>query len=259
MRLDLALVARGLCDSRAKAQDAIQNGMVQVNQCIITKNSFVIDDSDTISISTPKTQFVSRAGYKLYDVLEPFGICLKDRIVLDVGASTGGFSDVCLREGARFVYAVDVGRDQLHPSLRGHPRLCNMEQINCRYLRKDMFELPIDFACIDVSFISLRLILPSVLSCMRDVELAVLVKPQFEAGKDALHKGGIVRDPKVHVRVLREFHELVQSLGCAVHHIRKSSIQGRDGNQEYIFHIRKELSHKQFDYQAIYKETIKQR
>lgn len=259
MRLDKALVARGLLATRAKAQDAIAKGNVYVNECLIMKNSHEVEEHDSIRINVPSLRFVSRAGYKLYDVLAPFDITLKERIVIDVGASTGGFSDVCLQQGAKRVYAVDVGSGQLDPSLLTDHRLCNMEHINARYLQRDMFDLPLDFACVDVSFISLTLILPALLAVMDQVEIVALIKPQFEAGKRYVHKNGIVRDPKVHVRVLRELHDFILSLGCYVHHLRKSSIVGRDGNQEYVCHIKRTPCTRAFDFMGIYRETIDQR
>lgn len=251
MRADKALVARGLSATRSKAQDAIHEGRVSVNKVIITKNSFDITDDMQVELHQPQLSFVSRAGFKLYDVLTPFAISLQDRIVMDVGASTGGFSDVCLKQGAAYVYALDVGSGQLAASLINHPRLENREHVNCRYLTKDMFDKQIDFACIDVSFISLKLILPAVISCMEKVEIVALVKPQFEAGKALLNKHGIIKEAKVHEHILKDMHEFILSLGMYVHHISKSSVIGRDGNQEFVFHIKADKSDQAFDYSAI--------
>lgn len=256
MRLDQALVAQRLVMTRAKAQDAIKAGRVCVNHKIITKNSFTVDDTMILTLEQEMRSFVSRAGFKLYDVLEPFHICLKDRIVLDVGASTGGFSDVCLQEHAAYVYALDVGSNQMASKLLSNPRLENRERINCRYITADMFEKPIDFACMDVSFISCKLILPAVISCMRNSEIVVLIKPQFEAGKAFIDKHGIVKDKKVHERILKDMHEFVLSLGLYVHHIRKSSVIGRDGNQEYVFHIKAAPCDSQFHYKDIIQTDI---
>ncbi len=259
MRLDKALIEQGFFPTRAKAQDAIAAGLVTVNGVIVTKNSYDMSESSCIEVKQAPLQFVSRAGFKLYDVLEPFAIDLKDRIVMDVGASTGGFSDVCLQQGARYVYEMDVGYGQMDSSLLQNERLCNMEHINCRYLQKDMFDLPIDFACVDVSFISLKLILPAMIACMEHIEIVALIKPQFESGKQHCNKNGIVKDKKVHIRILQELHEFIRSLGCDVHHMRKSSMIGRDGNQEYVFHIRKAPCMHVFDYHQIYHENIEQR
>lgn len=253
MRLDKYLVAHGLCPTRAKAQDAIQEGRVRIDQVIITKNSYEVQEHQAVAVEAPSLRFVSRAGFKLYDVIKPFGLCLQDRIVIDVGASTGGFSDVCLKEGAKLVYALDVGCEQMDKALLQDPRLHNMEHINCRYLDPSMFEAAADFACIDVSFISLRLILPALLPCMRYKEIVALIKPQFEAGKAYIGKHGIVKDRKVHIRVLKEMQALIQELGLYVHHIVPSSVVGRDGNQEYVFHIKEDVCNTSFDYTNIVK------
>lgn len=254
MRLDKYLVEQGRCPTRAKAQDAIKEGRVCVNQKIITKNSYEVDEGACVEVKEPSLRFVSRAGYKLYDVLEPFQITLKDRIVMDVGASTGGFSDVCLQAGAQLVYALDVGSGQMDPELLKNPRLRNMEHVNCRYLNPEMFDHPIDFACVDVSFISLKLILPAMISCMQKKEIVALIKPQFEAGKAFIGKNGIVKDQKVHERILKDIVAYIQELGLFVHHIAPSSVIGRDGNQEYVFHILEEPTRMAFPYHAILRQ-----
>ncbi len=256
MRLDKALVQRGLVSTRAKAQDAINAGRVTVNGTVIDKNSYTVTDDAKIELAQETLSFASRAGFKLYDVLAPFQISLKDRIVMDVGASTGGFSDVCLQEGAAYVYALDVGSDQMASHLLNNPRLENREHVNCRYLTADMFDKAIDFACMDVSFISCKLILPAVIKCMEKPELVVLVKPQFEAGKAFINKHGVVKDLKVHERILKDMHEFICSLGIYVHHIQKSSVIGRDGNQEYVFHLKADVCHKLFDYKKIIQANI---
>lgn len=256
MRLDKALVERGLVITRAKAQDAIMAGRVSVNDIVITKKNYMIDDDAIVKLQEEVLSFASRAGFKLYDVLEPFQISLQDRIVMDIGASTGGFSDVCLRAGAAHVYALDVGSNQMSPHLLKNPRLENREHVNCRYITPDMFAQPITFACMDVSFISCKLIIPNVIACMKQVELVVLVKPQFEAGKAFINKHGIVKDLKVHERILKDMYEFVTTLGLYVHHIQKSSVVGRDGNQEYVFHIKDEIIHEQFDYRQIVHSKI---
>lgn len=254
MRLDKYLVEAGLCPTRAKAQDAIKEGRVCVRDKIITKNSYEVEETACVEVKEATSRFVSRAGFKLYDVLQPFQIILKDRIVMDVGASTGGFSDVCLQQGAKLVYALDVGSGQMDPLLLKDPRLRNMEHVNCRYLTPAMFDQPIDFACVDVSFISLKLILPAMISCMQKKEIVALIKPQFEAGKAFIGKNGIVKDLKVHERVLKDMVAYIQELGLFVHHIAPSSVIGRDGNQEYVFHIQEEPCMNTFSYQAIIKQ-----
>lgn len=257
MRLDKALVERQLFSTRAKAQDAIAAGRICVNHRVITKNSYDLTDAMDVEIRSLTVSFVSRAGFKLYDVLAPFHITLKDRNVIDVGASTGGFSDVCLQGGAHCVYAVDVGHGQIDPSLLQDPRLHNIEHTNCRYLQRSLFAEPMNFACVDVSFISLKLILPALIACMETVEIVALVKPQFEAGKAQIGKHGIVKDEKVHVRILQDMDAYIRSLGCYVHHIAPSSVIGRDGNQEYVFHICERPSNKTFDMARIVKQARK--
>lgn len=252
-RLDKYLVEQELLDTRARAQDAIKEERVFVNDVMIAKNSYDVQTKDRVEVKPLTCEFVSRAGYKLYDVLEVFQLSLANRIVLDVGASTGGFSDVCLQAGAAYVYAVDVGSDQLAASLRSHPRLSNREHVNCRYLEKTMFDKEITFACMDVSFISITLILPAVLACMNTKELVVLVKPQFEAGRSALNKHGIVKDENIHVRVLEDMKKFIDSLHVYVHHVCASSITGRDGNKEFVFHIKDTPSNAVFNFREIVK------
>ena len=251
MRLDQKIVVMRRDLSRSRAQDMIKEGLVQVNGQTITKSSYAITEEDEIVIFEADMVFASRAGFKLYDVIDDFQLQLKDRVCLDVGASTGGFSDVCLQQGAQKVYAVDVGKDQLIERLRKDKRVVNMENCNCRYLRKDMFDDAITFACMDVSFISAKLILPAVFSVMSKKELVVLIKPQFEAGKAYVGKHVIVKDAKVHIRVLQEMVDFVKEQGLYVHHLQESSILGRDGNREFVMHICDTYKQQLFDYHTI--------
>ena len=240
MRLDVYLSTQGLCDSRARAQDAIQEGRVTVNGRIAKKSSMPVDDSMDIKLEEAETAFASRAGYKLYDVLKPFEIDLEGRVVLDVGASTGGFSDVCLQNKARLVYAVDVGKDQLLERLKNDPRIINMEGVNCRYLSGDMFDPRPDFACMDVSFISIRQILPVLAEQFADMEIVALVKPQFEAGKGKVGKKGVVREPEIHLEVLERFVENAHEAGFAVQDVTFSPIKGPEGNIEFLGYLAKQ-------------------
>ena len=216
MRLDQKLTLLYPDLSRSKAQDAIKEGLVKVNDKIITKSSTKIEDDYRIELQEPDIAFASRAGFKLYDVLEDFHIDLQNRIVMDVGASTGGFTDVCLKQGASKVYSIDVGCDQLIPRLKNDPRVVNMEHCNCRYLTKDMFQDKPTFACMDVSFISVKLILPALFQVLDQIELVVLIKPQFEAGKQNIGKNGIVKDAKVHMAVLQDMVQFVADQGYYV-------------------------------------------
>lgn len=254
MRLDQYLVERSLFPTRSKAQDAIKEGRVSVNGKIINKNSFAVGTEDDVVAAPSSLSFVSRAGYKLYDVIEDFHLDLRDRVCMDVGASTGGFSDVCLKQGASLVYALDVGSDQLDPSLIEHEKIINMEHTNCRYLSRDMFPILPQFACMDVSFISIKLILPAIKEVMEQVDLVALVKPQFEAGKEHIGKHGIVKDKKIHVQVLKDMVSYVQEIGLFVHHLQASSILGRDGNKEFVMHVCSTPCNRQFDYKKIVEE-----
>lgn len=248
-RLDKGLVAMGCFDTRTRAQDAIKDGRIKVNGAIITKSSHPVDiETDVIELESLEQSFASRAGWKLHGALDRFQIDLKDRIILDVGASTGGFTDVCLNAHASLVYALDVGHDQLLERLKKDSRVVNREGVNCRYLEASMFEKTPDFACIDVSFISVKQILPSVLSVLGGrQEMVVLIKPQFEAGKAALNKHGVIRDAKVHRQVLQDMIQFVEAQGLFVHHLANSSIMGRDGNREFVMHVSNVPTHQGFD------------
>lgn len=254
MRLDQYLVEKGYFPTRTRAQDAIGKGCISVDGKTITKNSYAIEEGKQVTVLQEELVLASRAGFKLYDVVEDFQLCLQDRICIDVGASTGGFSDVCLRQGAKRVYAVDVGHDQLLEHLKNDPRIVNMEGVNCRYLTKDMFSPQPDFACMDVSFISVKLILPALISCMAHKELVILIKPQFEAGNAYVNKHGIVREERVHVQVLKDMLEYVSSLQLYVHHLQASSIFGRGGNKEFVMHIKEEPCRRSFDLVKIVRE-----
>lgn len=252
-RLDQFLCEQEQFNSRSQAQDAIKEGRVWVNQKCISKNAFLVDETMNIVVQQPELSFVSRAGFKLYDALNDFGIDLEERVVLDVGASTGGFSDVCLKKGAALVYAVDVGKGQLVDVIKNHPKVVEMSECNCRYLEPAMFSNIPTFTCIDVSFISLKLILPAVLKVNEDMEIVALIKPQFEAGRDKIGKNGIIKDEKVHVQVLNDMLDYFQSLGFYPQHLQASSILGRDGNKEFVIHVSKKSCQKQFDIKQIVK------
>lgn len=259
MRLDQYLVSKQMFATRTRAQDGIQEGLVFVNEVPITKNSYDIGEEDVVRVEQAQLVLASRAGYKLYDVLEPFAISLQNRICIDVGASTGGFSDVCLQAGASMVYAVDVGKDQLLQRLKEDERIVNLEGVNCRYITSDMFHPQPDFACMDVSFISIKNILPALCDIVRTKEMVILIKPQFEAGSANVGKHGIVKNEKVHIQVLHDIVEFVSSLGLFVHHLCASSLLGRDGNKEFVMHIKEEPCHKVFPIKQIVKEYSKKR
>jgi 23S rRNA (cytidine1920-2'-O)/16S rRNA (cytidine1409-2'-O)-methyltransferase len=234
-RADVVLVERGLFPSRAKAREAIEAGLVQVDGKTLRKPSEDVGDDAQI-VATAPYPWVSRGGLKLEAALDHFRIDPKDRVCLDIGASTGGFTDVLLSRGAAYVYAVDVGHGQLHPRITADARVISLEGTDARALTADVFaarEAP-SLVVFDVSFISLRLVLPPVLQrAAQDAFCVALIKPQFEAGRDATRKG-IVRDADIHARVCDDIRKLVQDCGWTVLGIIASPIEGGDGNREFL-------------------------
>jgi 23S rRNA (cytidine1920-2'-O)/16S rRNA (cytidine1409-2'-O)-methyltransferase len=233
MRADRLLVERGLFDSRAKAQAAIEAGLVQANGATVRKASEEIARDADLTAS-PAHPYVSRGGVKLAAALDHFAIDPTGRVCLDVGASTGGFTQVLVVRGAKRVYAVDVGRGQLHDSLRGRPEIVSLEETDIRTLPASGFDAPPDLITIDVSFISLKLVLPAVTALVAPVAtLLALIKPQFEAGRDRVKKG-VVRDPAVHQAVCDDIAAVAASLGWRARGIIPSPIAGGDGNVEFL-------------------------
>ena len=241
IRLDVAVLERGLSESRAKAGALIMAGQVYVNGQKATKAGLTVKDSDKIEVRGEKMPFVSRGGYKLDKAVKAFHLQLQDCVCMDIGASTGGFSDCMLQNGAKKVYAVDVGYGQLAWKLRTDERVVNMERTNFRYLTPDDIAEQLDFASVDVSFISLKIILPVLYSLLRDGGEAVcLIKPQFEAGQENVGKKGVVRDPSVHAEVVETITQFAFDTGFSVLHLSFSPIKGPEGNIEYLMHIKKE-------------------
>jgi len=237
VRLDQALVAQGLVPSRQRAQAMVRAGLVRVAGAVADRPDQMVDPDVSIDLDRVKT-YVSRGGDKLAAALDAFGIDPAGRVCLDVGASTGGFTDLLLQRGATRVIAVDVGYGQLAWSLRQDPRVTVLERVNIRHL--DLLPVPADLAVIDVSFISLRLVLPRVgelLSPPGDV--VALVKPQFEVGKGAVGKGGVVRDPDQHRQVLSEIRKFAEDAGYEVAGDIPSPILGAKGNREFLLHLRR--------------------
>jgi 23S rRNA (cytidine1920-2'-O)/16S rRNA (cytidine1409-2'-O)-methyltransferase len=237
-RADILLVERGLFESRARAQAAIAAGLVVANDRVIAKASETVP-VDAVLQAEPAHPFVSRGGVKLAGALERYGIEIEDHVCLDVGASTGGFTEVLLANGAALVFAIDVGREQLHPSLRNHPRIVSMETTDIRsYEGRRLPQRP-DVVVIDVSFISLKAVLPVALSLAASpMSLLALIKPQFEAqGKHG--KGGIIKDAAVHAQVCDDIAAFAVSLGCTDIDIFPSPIKGGDGNAEFFLGARR--------------------
>jgi len=233
VRADLLLVERGLYESRARAQSAIAAGLVKANGAVVTKASATLPADASID-ATPEHPYVSRGALKLEAALDHFKIDAKDRVCLDVGSSTGGFTDLVLKCGAKHVYAIDVGRDQLHPSLRDDPRITSRESCDARILTREDFTDAPSLIVIDVSFISLSLILPAVLPlAANDAYLVALIKPQFEVGRAALKKG-IVKDDAARDESVKRIQALIASLSWQVKGVIDSPILGGDGNLEYL-------------------------
>ena len=237
-RVDVLLVERGLFESRSRARAAIEAGLVTADDKQVRKPSELLP-ADAALKAQPAHPYVSRGGVKLAGALEHYPIDIEGHICLDVGASTGGFTEVLLANGAALVFAIDVGREQLHRSLRGHPRIVSMEQTDIRKLEGKRLPARPDVVVIDVSFISLKAVLPVALAlAAAPMHLLALVKPQFEAqGKHA--KGGIIRDAAVHKAVCEDIAALAASLGCEDIRIFPSSIAGGDGNAEFFLGARR--------------------
>ena len=238
-RLDVLLVERGLAESRQPAQAVIMSGQVYVREQKVDKAGTQVEENAPIEVREQALAYVSRGGLKLEKALKTFsGIRLKGVHAIDAGASTGGFTDCMLQNGAQKVYAVDVGYNQLDYRLRTHPQVVCMERTNARYLTREQIPDPLNFFSVDVSFISLNLILPALRPLMQETgEGVCLVKPQFEAGKDKVGKKGVVRDPAVHLEVLEHFLEHAAHAGFSVKDITFSPIRGPEGNIEYLGYL----------------------
>jgi 23S rRNA (cytidine1920-2'-O)/16S rRNA (cytidine1409-2'-O)-methyltransferase len=237
-RADLLLVERGLFESRARAQAAIEAGLVIANDRPVLKASELVAADAELS-AQPAHPYVSRGGVKLAGALERHPLDIEDHVCLDVGASTGGFTEVLLANGASLVFAVDVGREQLHPSLRGHPRVVSMEETDIRGLESKRLPMRPDIVVVDVSFISLKAALPAALSlAAAPMHLLALIKPQFEASRKH-SKRGIIRNAMVHQEICDDIAAFVASLGCTAIEVFPSSIKGGDGNIEFFIRARR--------------------
>ncbi len=243
-RLDVALVEQGLAESRQKAQALIMAGQVYVNGQKETKAGAPVGEETAVEVRGKALPYVSRGGLKLEKAIALWPISLSGAVCADIGASTGGFTDCMLQNGAKLVYAVDVGYNQLDYRLRTHPQVVCMERTNARYLTREQIPEALDFFSVDVSFISLSLILPALGPLLRDGGQGVcLVKPQFEAGKEKVGKKGVVRDPDVHREVLERFLDHAAQAGFTVKDITFSPIRGPEGNIEYLGYLEKGAGH----------------
>ncbi len=239
-RLDVLLVEMGLAETRQKALATIMSGIVYVNGQKVDKAGFAVAPDASVEVRGNALPYVSRGGLKLEKAMREFSLKLDGCICADIGASTGGFTDCMLQNGAAKVYAVDVGYGQLDWKLRSDARVVCLERTNARYLTHEQVPDELDFASIDVSFISLKLILPAVNALLREGgHVACLVKPQFEAGREKVGKKGVVRDPAVHREVLEHFLEHARTSGFAVLDLTFSPIRGPEGNIEYLGYLEK--------------------
>ena len=238
-RVDVALVERGLAQSREKAQALVMSGVVYIGENKVDKASAQLMPEDELIVRQTGTGYVSRGALKLEKGLAVFGVEAKDRVAMDLGASTGGFTDVLLQNGAAHVYAIDVGYGQLDWKLRNDPRVTVMERTNARYLTADDLPLRPTLGVMDVSFISITKILPAAAAIMgENGEFISLIKPQFEAGRDRVGKKGVVRDAQVHLDVVKEIlHFIDADMGWTAQNLSFSPIKGPEGNIEFLVHI----------------------
>lgn len=260
-RLDTILVDLGYFDNKSKASAAIMSGNVKINDEVITKSGCQIDPSKEMEISVKSMPYVSRGGFKLEKALKTFNVKVKDRICFDAGASTGGFSDCLLQNGAKKIYAVDVGYGQLAWKIRSDERVKTIERTNIRscdfneiYAENEEIA---DLLVMDVSFISIEKVLPNLKTLLAPEfhELVCLIKPQFEAGKNLIEKGGVVRDKNVHVYVINHVLDFSQNLGYKILDLTFSSIKGPSGNIEYLVYMATEGDAKEFSAQTVVEDA----
>ncbi len=240
IRLDMAVFEQGLAESREKAKALIMAGQIFVNNEKFDKPGTTIKYTDKIELRGSTLKYVSRGGLKLEKAVENFNLDLSDKICADIGASTGGFTDCMLQNGAKKVYSIDVGYGQLAWKLRTDERVVNLERTNFRYVTKEQIPDYLDFCSVDVSFISLSIIVPVMRTLMSDGATAVcLIKPQFEAGRDKVGKKGVVRDLSVHIEVIEKIIDMVLKNNFSILNLDFSPIKGPEGNIEYLIHIKK--------------------
>ena len=239
-RIDVLLYEKGLAPSREKARTLIMAGCVYADNQKFDKPGDTVREDAVLEVRGNTLRYVSRGGLKLEKAMQLFPIKLENTVCMDIGASTGGFTDCMLQNGASKVYSVDVGYGQLAWQLRTDPRVVNLERTNARYLTREQIPEGIDFFSVDVSFISLKIILPAVRPLLKDGGKAVcLIKPQFEAGREKVGKKGVVRDKAVHEEVIERIITFALENGFSVHHLEYSPIKGPEGNIEYLVHIEK--------------------
>ena len=237
-RLDVLLVKRGLAESREKAKAVIMSGIVYVDGQKEDKAGQTFADTANIEVRGSTLKYVSRGGLKLEKAMECFDVSVKDKVCMDIGASSGGFTDCMLQNGAKKVYAVDVGHGQLAWKLRNDTRVVVMEKTNIRYVKPEDIGESIDFASIDVSFISLLKVLPAAYNLLGERgEIVALIKPQFEAGREKVGKKGVVREKSTHIEVIQNCFAYAKENGFFVRELEFSPVKGPEGNIEYLYHL----------------------
>lgn len=237
-RLDVLLVKRGLAESREKAKAVIMSGIVYVDGQKEDKAGQTFADTANIEVRGSTLKYVSRGGLKLEKAMECFDVSVKDKVCMDIGASSGGFTDCMLQNGAKKVYAVDVGHGQLAWKLRNDTRVVVMEKTNIRYVKPEDIGESIDFASIDVSFISLSKVLPAAYNLLGECgEIVALIKPQFEAGREKVGKKGVVREKSTHIEVIQNCFAYAKENGFFVRELEFSPVKGPEGNIEYLYHL----------------------
>lgn len=240
IRLDQLVFDLGLAESRERAKTTVMSGLVFVNGQRADKPGMQVSPDVNVEVKGTALPYVSRGGLKLEKALKVFPIDVKDKVCIDCGASTGGFTDVLLKNGAAKVYSVDVGYGQLAWSLRNDERVVNMERTNIRYISSELIPEPLDICVMDLSFISVKLVLPAVCALLKDnAQLVCLIKPQFEAGREEVGKKGVVRDKAVHLSVIESVLSFAPTVGMTVMGLDFSPIKGPEGNREYLCYMKK--------------------
>ncbi len=248
-RLDIYLVENGLVSGRDLAKSLIMAGKVYVNNQKADKAGDQVSEKDKVEVRGETLRYVSRGGLKLEKAMKSFPVTLEGKVAMDIGASTGGFTDCMLQNGASKVFAVDVGYGQLAWKLRCDERVVNMERTNIRNVTLEDIGEELDFASIDVAFISLKLVLPVAHTLLKEGgEVVALIKPQFEAGREKVGKKGVVRDPEVHKEVIMAVTEFTQEIGFRIEGLDFSPIRGPEGNIEYLMYAKKEMSFEKKDF-----------
>ncbi|MEJ5227228.1 TlyA family RNA methyltransferase [Thermodesulfovibrio sp.] len=241
IRLDQLVLKRGITETREKARALIIEGKILVNGEKVEKPGSMVDVNSEITLCGETLPYVSRGGLKLEHAIKHFSIDIKDKVAIDIGASTGGFTDCLLQHGAKRVYAVDVGYGQLAWKLRTDPRVVAIERTNIRYMEREKIPEPVDIATVDVSFISLKLVIPKLLEFLKPSgEIVALIKPQFEVGKGEVEKGGIVRSEEKRTKAVENIKDSFESLSLKVIGVVESPIKGQKGNIEYLIYAKSE-------------------